>query len=327
MHEHKLQVAPEKSEALYLVGRKRYKGVELRFGSDPIQIKQKAKYLGVVIDRGLTGKAHVEYVMEKASKAASSLIRLMPRMKGAPEETRRLLATVAESIALYAAPIWADMALSIAKNRKRLLSTQRTLAIRVARAYRTVSLNASLVLARMMPWDLLAEERAERYLDGDLNLEAARTATIAKWQTKWARLTPSCPGGWTRSLIEDIPTWLDRKHGELTYHVTQVLSGHGQFQTYMMKIGKTAFDICVLCDSGEVDGVDHTILKCNALEPTRTKEEHANLRNLTIKEMVVKMLTTEQEWQSVSKFFGEMMLKKEELENARRRRFTLNSQT
>lgn len=321
MNENSLVIAPEKSEAAYLTGRKRRKGISLRLSGQPIQIKETVKYLGFFLDRGLSGKAHIDYIAEKTTRAAHNLVRLMPRVGGPPEESRRLLATVAESMAMYAAPIWAPIALRTDRNRQKLLSAQRILAIRVARAYRTVSTAAALVLARMLPWDLLAEEKAVRHDDIEVCREAARAATLGRWQEQWSQLLPNSPGAWTRSLIENIHAWYDRPHGELSYQATQVLTGHGQFQTYMVKIGKSQVDICVLCDSGDADGVEHTVLHCQALQDARAKYLSPSLRDRTLKEMVKAMAHSAEEWDTVIAFFNNIIRTKEDLEKSRRKKF------
>lgn len=321
MKRHHLTIAPEKSEAIYLTGRKATEGVHVRIGGTPIKINKKAKYLGVILDKGLTGTAHTEYAAGKAARCAANLARLMPRVNGPSEETRRLLATVAESVALYASPIWADVALDKAKNRKTLLSAQRTVAIRVARAYRTVATSAVLVLAKMIPWDLLADERAERYLDGDLDLTTARKATLVKWQQQWEQIRPGDRGYWTRSLIPNIGKWYDRPHGELSYGATQVLSGHGQFQTYMCKIGKAQEPACILCDSGVADDPEHTIFTCEALLEARLEASRENPAHwVTIKSIVEDMVESQEKWIAGTTFFERLMRRKEELERDRRRR-------
>ena len=63
---------------------------------------------------------------------------------------------------LYAAPVWAN-ALQNHAIQKRLFSAQRSAALRIVSAYRTVSTSAVLVLASVPPIDLLAEERQETF--------------------------------------------------------------------------------------------------------------------------------------------------------------------
>lgn len=322
MEDHSLLLAPEKSEATYLIGRKHHDGIDLRLANQSVQVKDSVRYLGVVLDRALTGWAHISYVAEKAGKAAHNLARLMPRVDGPSGEVRRLLATVAESMAMYAAPSWADMALGTARNCNQLRAAQRTLAIRTARAYRTVATSAALVLASMLPWDLLAKERAARSRDSDLQLEEARDATMAQWQAEWTRSSTDSPGAWTRYLIDDIRVWYDRPYGDLNYHLTQVLTGHGQFQTYMAKIGKAQVDICVLCNSGDPDGVEHTILHCEGLQEARSDSIFENYAKRSIKDIVRSMQVSTEEWEAGALFLTTMMKKKEDKESARRKLFT-----
>lgn len=320
MENNGLDLAPEKSEATYLTGRKKRRGIDLRLGGAPVKIKDSVKYLGVFLDRGLSGKTHIDYVSKKSSLAAHNLAKLMPRTRGPAEDTRRLLASVSESIAMYAAPVWAGAALRTARNRAKLLSAQRITAIRVSRAYSTVATAAVLVLARMIPWDLLAAERVERH-DRDVHFEQARAATMNKWQQQWVQSPADGPGAWTRAIIADVRSWCERAYGELSYYTTQVLTGHGQFQTYMVKIGKTGSDTCVLCATGETDDVEHTLLHCEALASVRYKSEYQSLADKGIKELVAKMLSSEEEWTAVTGFFDNVMKQKETLEKSRRKTF------
>jgi len=59
-------------------------------------------------------------------------------------------------MALYGAPVWLD-ALDKGENLFRLKASQKIIATRVARGYRTISYEAACVLAGSTPWDLVAE--------------------------------------------------------------------------------------------------------------------------------------------------------------------------
>ena len=63
---------------------------------------------------------------------------------------------------LYAALVWAN-ALKNHAIQKKLFSAQRSVALRIVSAYRTVSTGAVLVLASVPPIDLLAEEMQETF--------------------------------------------------------------------------------------------------------------------------------------------------------------------
>ncbi|XP_022690976.1 uncharacterized protein LOC111261627 [Varroa jacobsoni] len=174
----------------------------------------------------MTGGEHIKYVAAKVGKTAFNNPRILPRVGGASEGRRRLLASVAEATALYAAPVWADMALRTKANR-------------------------------------------------DMSRNKLAVAM------------------------------------ELTYHTLQVLSGHGQLQTYMAKIDKTQVDTCVLCASGMGDGVEHTLLYCQALKGVRDKDVRREISTKGgVKEMVDMMTKDRKNWIKVTAFFDDIMKKK-----------------
>lgn len=313
-----LTLAPQKSEAIYLTGRKKKEGIALTLEGHPIAISTEAGYLGVQLDTGLGGKAHINKVARKAAEVATKIARILPRVGGATNGKRRLLASVGESMAMYAAPVWADMALRYKGNRELLRKAQRPLAIRTCRAYRTVSTEALLVLSRMVPWDLLASERAERHLNGDDDLAAAKAATQASWKEEWSKAEPTdrAKGSWTKSLIPDLDLWCNGYAGELTYWSTQVLSGDGQFQSFLQKIGKADSDTCVLCSEGVADDVTHTVLHCKALDEARGVDLQ---RAGSIRELVARMSTSRAEWDLIVGSFDRLMREKIRLENLRQK--------
>lgn len=323
-----LELAPHKTEALYLTGRKRTRGIDLMLAGHRIEIGTKAKYLGVMLDTGLNGKAHIAYVATKVQKVSLNLARLMPRVNGASGDKRRLLASVGQSIALYASPVWGSMALQGNRNRSSIRSAQRVLAIRVSRAYRTVSTEALLVLAKLLPWDLLIEERSKRYLaTGEVDHAEASHATIDAWQAEWEReVRPGevAKGTWTKSLIPDIRQWLDSA-GEMSYYVAQVLTGHGQFQSYMLRIGKSDSDRCVLCDTGDADDVTHTVLRCPAL--CEARNTRVGSPGDTLPEIVKGMMADCEAWSEVSAWLNAIMLLKVQKEELRRRRLVRNERS
>ena len=82
---------------------------------------------------------------------------------GGPLPTRRrLLMEVTNSIMLCGSKIWAET-LKIKKRTSSLVSVQRTSALLIALAYRTVSAPAILVIAGTIHVDLLAAERMKIY--------------------------------------------------------------------------------------------------------------------------------------------------------------------
>ncbi|KAF0741942.1 Retrovirus-related Pol polyprotein from type-1 retrotransposable element R1, partial [Aphis craccivora] len=119
------------------------------------------------------------------------------------------LASVVESQLLYAAPVWGDRVRASARSVSHLVRAQRLIALRVIRAYRTVSDEAALLLAGMPPADLLALERGrlkERFgstplpgqapISKDSIRRSERSTTLDLWQRRWLF---SNKGMWTKS--------------------------------------------------------------------------------------------------------------------------------
>ena len=86
----------------------------------------------------------------------------MANVGGPAAGRRRLLMSVTNSILLYGCEVWAD-ALKQEKYRKQMAAVQRRGALRIANSYRTVSEPAVLVVAGVIPIDLMAEERRRVY--------------------------------------------------------------------------------------------------------------------------------------------------------------------
>lgn len=324
MGDRNLELAPEKTEAILLTGRKVCQPLEkLTLQGHRIQTSRQVKYLGVLLDQSLTFSPHVRYATNKARKVAQNLSRLMPRMRGAGDARRQLLATVASSVVLYASPVW-KQALARRCNRDQLRRVQRLTAIRVSRAYRTVSTPAALVLAGLIPWHLLVEERAEGHAIRKQRIREAadrsqcagrhstfkerRAETMAKWQEEWGQEQEV--GRWTRKLIPDLRVWQTRKAGQLTYHLTQALSGHGCFGEYLFKKNKAKDARCALCESGANDDAEHTLFRCGFFASERARLTDRTHWSISPGELTGKMLENEDQWRLITEYIEAVLKKK-----------------
>lgn len=312
MEERMLKLAPMKTEAALLIGRKKCRrDLQIVHGGHTVPLKKEVKYLGVILDQGMTFSQHVRYASAKAEKTVSALVKLMPRTWGAGEEKRRLLATVADSTVTYASPVWQN-ALTKQRNRNLLRSTQRALAIRISRAYRTVATLTVMVIATVIPWDYLVKERSILFEDPS-KVKDAREATIANLQAEWELGEPT----WTRRLVTNLAEWYTRKHGNTTYRLTQVLTGHGCFQAYLFRIGKITDPTCVMCSVGEIDDTEHTIFRCVCFDEDRRRLEEQLGTRLTVSNMVPLILADKANWEAVQNYAEKIIAKKEERERSR----------
>ncbi|KMQ88867.1 reverse transcriptase [Lasius niger] len=269
-----LKVSASKTEAVLFRGPRRKIGnfPVVTVDGEFVQVGTSMKYLGVMLDSRMTFQTHFEYIEGKMSKVARALGRLMPNLRGPGEIKRRLYANVILSIVLYAAPIWCDALTSARRNREKLDRLMKVMNICVISAYRTVSLEASSILARIPPLHLLAATRRRVYLrttdlrnSGQWTKESANAIREAEtlimtrqWEIHLRK--PLLAGARTRdAILPSLALWLSREHGGITFHATQLLTGHGCFASYLHRIGKVASPVCEHCDYNQEDTAEHTL--------------------------------------------------------------------
>lgn len=311
MYRHGLQLAPEKSEAILLIGRKRCGPVHIHIGGAQITVKDNIKYLGVILDTRMTFREHVAHVTNKANSRVEALHRLMPRRGGATYSKRKLYNSVVESTILYAAPVWHQI-VNVKSYLKMLVSVQRRMALSITRAYRTTSTVALQVIAAVIPIDLMIEERAKTYKKTPEERQQEREETISKWNLRWPEEEK---GAWTRLLIPDLTHWVTRTHGDINYYLSQFLSGHGNFRSYLHRFKIKDSPACIYCQ--ELDTPEHVFV-CPRWSGIL---EQTNMRlntTLTPTNIIQKMLSSVENWNLVLSAITEIMSLKEIEEKERR---------
>ncbi|KAL6417496.1 hypothetical protein ACFW04_012693 [Cataglyphis niger] len=210
----------------------------------------------------------------------------------------------------------------------------RTLAIRVVSGYRTISLDAALLLARIPPVYLLANARrriydrvkdlwnsnrwskkAESEIKVDENLLLHR-----QWEVYCEN--PNLAGARTRdAILPHFQEWIGRKHGNISFRITQLLTGHGCFGTYLHRIGKVPEPYCEHCNvQNEEDSPEHTLEDCKAWEENRNKlceKLEVNPNMLTLEKLIQQVLRSKGKWEALAEFANTVMLRKEVAERAR----------
>lgn len=159
----KLKFAAHKTNAMIITKKLKFDAPRLHMGGEAIQTVEEIKILGLTIDKKLTFNSHVSNVCRRAANIYKNLARTAKIEWGLnPEITRTIYVSVIEPIILYAAGVWALAAQKISVQ-KQLNTIQRGFAQKICRSYRTVSLNAALVLAGLFPLDLRIGEAAQLY--------------------------------------------------------------------------------------------------------------------------------------------------------------------
>lgn len=318
LHDHGLNLATEKTELVLLTRRQIPTDFLFQVETEQIRSQPSVTYLGVRLDTKLTFWEQIRHTTEKATKVTLALSRLMSNIGGPSSGKRKLLMSVTNSILLYGAEIWAD-SLKIGKYRKQMAAVQRCGALRITSAYRTVSEPAALVLAGVIPIDLLAQERKLVYhTKANLGKTEARTAAREQafqlWQERWQL---ESRGRWTAKLIGNLKEWVNRRHGELNYFMTQFFTGHGYFGKYLHTMEKLENSVCIYGDS-TVDDAYHTFFHCEKWKEKRQDLER-KIGNVTADNIVSKMLNNKGNWDNVASYIENILrLKKLEMDNRQR---------
>lgn len=318
MEDNGLELSAKKTEAIILTSKRAYQLPSFTIKDFRIQPQEQLRYLGVELHRVLGFKKHLEMAAAKAQSTATKLSRLMPNTGGSRQRNRRLLASVVNSLLLYASPVWGK-ALVFDRNVNTIERPQRTIALRVASAYRTVSSSAVMVIAGIIPAHLTVWERQERYrrqrgmLDRNKKDEEIRKILYQKWQSEW---DTASTGRWTRRLIKSIEPWVGRRFGNVDFHLTQMLSGHGCFGHYLYRFKKLEDPSCVDCNS-QCDDAEHAIFDCDRWWSKRRDLEVQMGAVVSPDTIVGLMLRSRDNWKAMKNFVTHVMSTREEEERRR----------
>ena len=311
-----LEIAANNTEAVLLIGKKKHGPIIFKLDGQSIVPQGSLKYLGVVLDAKLSFAPHLSQAVEKANRVISRLSFLLPRCYGAEESKRRTLCQVALSIVLYAVEIW-EKCLHVRKYRQIAERFQRRLSILINRGYRTISLESARIISRIIPLDLMVEERI-RQRGTKMKRNENRKITIEKWNTRWKDYSGS---SWTKQLINDVEKWYNRKAGNVTYHLTQFLSGHGCFQHYLYAIKKVDDPKCLYCGAEE-DTAEHTFFICEAWRKQKEDLNKKLKQDLQINNFLDTVTKNEKEnenWKHITAWVESILKQKEKDERHRQK--------
>jgi hypothetical protein len=279
-----LNVLPTKPEALGFFDY-RTRGApppELCVGIDgeEVPVRSQMRYLGLTIDNRWTFGPYFELL--EVSAAANALCGLLSNMGGAGTGVRRLYEGVIRSRVLYGAPIWAGDLMANRRSLTLLRRLYRTTAIRITRGYRTIFHASASVVAASPPFELqaLALQQVYDHLrdlgsgDGetqpsncdrqvqDVRREAKRRLW-ERWRFQLLKEDTTRPHRAVRAILPNWEARGDRGGVPLTFRMTQVLTGHGVFGEYLLKIQREVTSISHNCQEEE-DTAQHTLERCPA---------------------------------------------------------------
>lgn len=177
--------------------------------------------------------------------------------------------------------------------------------MRVSSSYRTISSEAVCVIAEMIPISLLLEEDRECYTDRHTRgvRERERADTIRKWQHQWDQATT---GRWTHRLIPSLSMWIRRPYGEVNFHLTQFLSGHGCFRQYLHRFGHTSSASCPEC-SNTKETAEHIFFACPRFGLEREEMKAILGEDVNVDNVIQRMCNDADKWNAVNRIVTQIM--------------------
>lgn len=132
-----------------------------------------------------------------------------------------------------------------------------------------------------------------------------------RWATRWRQADRS---SWTRTVLPDAEMWLKRASGGPDFWMTQLLTGHGCFNDYLLRMNRRDQDTCVYCN--EVDGVEHTFLRCTRWTVERCAWRARRPGPDNMRAAVEEGLQSREGWEALSRFAKAVLEQKLEEERA-----------
>lgn len=149
-----------------------------------------------------------------------------------------------------------------------LLRAQQKMLLTVCKGHRTICRETLLVLAVIPHIDLKAIEREHIFYArrrGNRIMQDYKKETIMKWQERWNNAEM---GKKTHVLLPSIEQRLKQKV-EIDHYVTQFLTGHGNFNSYLKRFGFRDSALCEVCKTD--DTPEHAMYDCVEIAESRAQ--------------------------------------------------------
>lgn len=232
-------------------------------------VSKQIKYLGVIIDDKLSWDSHIDNMVSKAKAVSNSLEVIMRNVYGYSNTLRRIMYRgLVVAFFSYCASVCLKK-IALKGTQKKLLSAQRGLVLRIARAYRTAATDKVLVVAGIPPLYLEVIENGVTYfakkgiqtrkypfnypelykvepkkftyvMSPMVRLtyrevkDRLRKHTIRLWQKDWDKYD-----AFMKTMFPNISDRLQAPDVACNYWSSQILTGHGEFRDYLYTIKRT----------------------------------------------------------------------------------------
>ena len=105
---------------------------------------------------------------------------------------------------------------------------------------------------------------------------------------------------WTHRLIRQVDRWINRRHGEVNYYLSQMLSGHGCFRAYFYKFKHEETPECPT-SVGILKNTEH-VFTCPSFRKKRQNLETIVDLKITPDNVSEAMLASDDGWKATTMF-------------------------
>ena len=233
----------------------------MKVGNTVIKASNSLMYLGIQLDNHLLWDVHVRYLVEKCTRYLPILTSLCHNLFGYSNWARAIMynGTIG-ALFRYCSSLFYHR-LEISCNRILIKRLERAITINIGRLYRSTGCAAACVLTGWIPIELMVFERSVLWLlrhgfqvpnlrhFAPINTtnrsynsvkSSFRSATLLKWQEHWST---DKSASWTHMLIPNISKYL-KNQPHLDFFLSQALSGHGCFGSYLFLRKRRASPFC-----------------------------------------------------------------------------------
>jgi len=106
-------------------------------------------------------------------------------------------------------------------------------------------------------------------------------------------------GEFRHRLISKIRCWVERKDGNLNFHLTQLLSGHGCFRQYLNRFGFEQLSHCTWCGVDFAEDAENIIFQCGLFDDQRQRLTAATGQLISAENIVWLMILNNEFWNTV----------------------------